>query len=563
MRPEAVKKYQRYVPLELSDRKWPSQQIKEAPRWCSVDLRDGNQALINPMSINQKIQLFKLLVEIGFKEIEVGFPAAADVEFNFLRRLIDDRLIPEDVTIQVLTQARPHLIEKTLEALEGADKAIVHLYNSTSTLQRQVVFSKSKDEIIELAVEGVDLVKSLAAKHQGSLLLEYSPESYTGTEPDYAVKICEAVMQAWDPDSKNPIILNLPATVEMTTPNYYADQIEYFVQNLTNRESAVISLHTHNDRGTGVAATELGLLAGGQRVEGTLFGNGERTGNVDIVTLALNMFTQGINPHLDLHNINRVAEVYEDTTGMEIHSRHPYVGELVYTAFSGSHQDAINKGIQSIKSGEQEHWSVPYLPIDPNDLGRTYDSIIRINSQSGKGGVAYVMEHEFGYRLPKSMQPEFARIIQDYAESKGSEISPEEIYQQFEAEYLELGTSKQLSLVKFRSQTGETDESVTCQVSFQHQGKEVTLKSEGNGPVDACKNALAGEGYFPGMISNYSSHSLSAGSDSKAVTYIQVTVDKKSFYGVGVHPNTQISSIQALFSAINRNLIYNSASSSS
>lgn len=550
MRQESVDKYKRYIPLTLNERRWPNNIIKEAPTWCSVDLRDGNQALIDPMSIDQKLELFKLLVEIGFKEIEVGFPAAADVEFNFLRRLVDEDLIPDDVSIQVLTQAREHLIKKTFDSLAGVKKPIVHLYNSTSTLQRKVVFSKSEQEIIDLAVEGVSLVKKLSSHHDGEIKLEYSPESYSGTEPDYAVKICEAVMDCWSPTVDNPIILNLPATVEMTSPNYYADQVEYFVSNLKNRDHAIISLHTHNDRGTGVAATEMGLLAGGQRVEGTLFGNGERTGNVDIVTLALNMFTQGINPRLNFHNINKVAEVYERTTGMHIHQRHPYAGELVYTAFSGSHQDAINKGIQSLKDNPQPTWNVPYLPIDPSDLGRTYDSIIRINSQSGKGGVAYVMENEFGYKMPKTMHPEFARIIQQFAESTGSEISPDQIYEQFQKEYLD--QNGKLQLIKFRSQIQDDEETVSCELSYSLEGNKKELTAVGNGPVDACKSALTDAGQFNGIIQNYASHSLSIGSDSQAVTYIQVSHNEHSAYGVGVHSNTQISSIRALFSAINR-----------
>jgi 2-isopropylmalate synthase len=560
MRQDFVDKYKRYIPLTLDERKWPSNIIQDSPVWCSVDLRDGNQALIDPMTIDQKLELFNLLVEIGFKEIEVGFPAAADVEFNFLRRLVNENLIPGDVSIQVLTQAREHLIKKTFESLEGVKKPIIHLYNSTSTLQRKVVFSKSEQEIIDLAVEGVSLIKSLSSSHDGQVRLEYSPESYSGTEPDFAVKICEAVMDCWSPTLDNSIILNLPATVEMTSPNYYADQVEYFVTNLKNRDKAIISLHTHNDRGTGVAATEMGLLAGGQRVEGTLFGNGERTGNVDIVTLALNMFTQGINPQLNFHDINKVAEIYERTTGMLIHQRHPYVGELVYTAFSGSHQDAINKGIQSLKDNPQPTWSVPYLPIDPSDLGRTYDSIIRINSQSGKGGVAYLMENEFGYKMPKTMHPEFARIIQQFAESTGSEISPSQIYEQFQREYL--SKDGKLQLVKFKSQTQDDDATVICELSYTFEGLNKELTSAGNGPVDACKAALTEAGQFNGTIQNYASHSLSIGSDSQAVTYIQVSYQSYSAYGVGVHSNTQISSIKALFSAINRlNIIVSTESS--
>lgn len=552
MKADYVKKYRPYRPLEYKERTWPDNHITRAPRWCTVDLRDGNQALIYPMNIDEKVKMFNLLVEIGFKEIEVGFPAAADVEFRFLRTLVERNLIPDDVTVQVLTQAREHLIRKTFEALHGVKNAVVHLYNSTSTLQREVVFRKNRDEIKELAVEGVRLVKHLIDEADTNVQLQYSPESFTGTEVDYAVEVCSAVMDVWQPTEENRIILNLPATVEMTTPNIYADQVEYFINKLPDREKAVISLHTHNDRGTGVAATEMGLMAGADRVEGTLFGNGERTGNVDLVTLALNMYSQGVDPELDLHDVNHIMEVYEETTRMSIHPRHPYVGELVYTAFSGSHQDAIHKGMAAYREGERSHWEVPYLPMDPRDIGRTYDSIIRINSQSGKGGVAYVMEHDFGYRLPKTMHPEFAVVIQQLAEEQGGEIKPGDIWHAFEEAYI--NNEGPFKLVSFQSRPAEDNpEMVESELRLDVEGGEVIIAGRGNGPIDSCKNAFYESGLARVRLTHYSQHSLGEGSDSKAAAYIQIVTEKdEKLFGVGVHVNTQRASLMAFISALNR-----------
>lgn len=552
MKKEIVQKYQPYRPIELKDRTWPNRYIEKAPLWCSVDLRDGNQALIYPMNIYEKTDFFKTLIDIGFKHIEVGFPAASEVEFRFLRKIIEEKLIPEDVTIQVLTQAREHLIKRTFESLRGAKRAIVHLYNSTSTLQRDVVFQMDKKGIINLAVEGTKLIKKLKQNLDTEIILEYSPESFTGTEPDFAVEICEKVMEVWEPTQENKIILNLPATVEMTTPNIYADQVEYFIRNIKNRELAIISLHTHNDRGTAVAATELGLLAGADRVEGTLFGNGERTGNVDIITLALNMLTQGVDPELDLSNINHLVEVFERNTRMQVHPRHPYAGELVFTAFSGSHQDAINKGMKAYRERKSQIWAVPYLPIDPQDIGRTYDSIIRINSQSGKGGVAYVMEHDFGCRLPKTMHPEFAAIIQKIAEEQGGEILPEEIYRAFEKEYLNRTYPFQLLHITGGSGDLEAQE-VEVELEVLYGGEKLFLRGKGNGPLDGIRQALVSSGLVNFNIKNYSEHSLSEGSDSKAIAYIQVErMDGATFYGVGISPNISRASVEALFSAVNR-----------
>ncbi|MFA5427972.1 MAG: 2-isopropylmalate synthase [Sulfurimonas sp.] len=465
-------KYRPYPKIDLPNRKWPSNSITKAPKWCSVDLRDGNQALINPMDMNKKLELFALLLKIGFKEIEVGFPSASKVEFDFLRRLVKDNLIPDDVTIQVLVQAREHLIAKTFEALEGVKKATVHLYNSTSSAQRKMVFKKSREEIIALALEGVDLVKKYEKDFKGELFLEYSPESFTGTELEYAAEIANAVTARWGISDKRKVIINLPATVEMATPNIYADQIEWMSNHLDNRENVIISTHTHNDRGTSVAATELALLAGADRVEGTLLSNGERTGNVDIITLALNMTTQGVDSHLDFSNVNEVLDVVERCTEMKTHARHPYVGELVYTAFSGSHQDAINKGLAHRKSNRDAFWEVPYLPIDPEDVGRSYESIIRINSQSGKGGVAYILEKNFGYQLPKAMHPEVGKLVQDVSDKKGQELSAEEILDIFNENYF--NTKEHVSLVDFTlaSLKGISK----CTLTYIYNGQRLYLK---------------------------------------------------------------------------------------
>jgi len=556
MKPSIVQKYRQTVPVRLETRIWPDQHLEAAPRWCSVDLRDGNQALIIPMNLKEKLELFRLLVEIGFKEIEVGFPSASEVEYNFLRTLVEKGMIPDDVTVQVLTQAREHLIEKTFEALHGVKRAILHLYNSTSELQRRVVFRMDRDEIKKLAVDGTKLVRKFADESETEIVFEYSPESFTGTEVDYAVEVCEAVMEAWGPTEQEKMILNLPATVEMTTPNLFADQIEYFVRNLNGRNRTIISIHAHNDRGTAVAASELALLAGGDRIEGTLFGNGERTGNADIVTIALNLFSQGVDPKLDFHDINRIIDIYERCTRMTVHPRHPYAGELVYTAFSGSHQDAINKGMEYRRTNRSQYWEVPYLPIDPDDVGRTYESIIRINSQSGKGGVAYVMEKEFGFQLPKSMHPEFGRVIQEIADRSGNEILPDDILATFRKEYLEITSPYEfVSFITYPD--GENRDDVDCEVEFLKNGETVKLKGRGNGPIDACRHALTEAGLFPFRIENYSEHALGYGSDSQAVAYIQIcgTSGQGCFYGAGMDGSIIRASIRALFSALNRSTL--------
>lgn len=542
-------KYRPYPKIDLPNRKWPSNSITKAPKWCSVDLRDGNQALINPMDMNKKLELFALLLKIGFKEIEVGFPSASKVEFDFLRRLVKDNLIPDDVTIQVLVQAREHLIAKTFEALEGVKKATVHLYNSTSTAQRKMVFQKSREEIIALALEGVDLVKKYEANHNGQIFLEYSPESFTGTELEYAAEIANAVTARWGISDKRKVIINLPATVEMSTPNVYADQIEWMSEHLHNRQNVIISTHTHNDRGTSVAATELALLAGADRVEGTLLSNGERTGNVDIITLALNMTTQGIDSGLDFSNVNEVLNVVERCTEMKTHPRHPYVGELVYTAFSGSHQDAINKGLAHRKSNKDAFWEVPYLPIDPEDVGRSYESIIRINSQSGKGGVAYILEKNFGYQLPKTMHPEIGKLVQDVSDRKGQELSAEEILEIFNDNYFNVKEHISLVEVTLASVKGVSK----CTLTYMYDGEEIVSEGEGNGPVDACKNALMKRYKNDFIINSYYEHSCGHLSSAKAIAYIEIQSDATlSCFGVGADNDIAMASIKALFCALNR-----------
>ena len=542
-------KYRPYPQIDLPSRQWPTKTITNAPAWCSVDLRDGNQALINPMDMNKKLELFRLLLKLGFKEIEVGFPSASKVEFDFLRRLVDDKLIPDDVTVQVLVQAREHLIAKSFEALKGVKKATVHLYNSTSVAQRKIVFSKSKEEIIALALEGVDLIKKYETTHDGEIFLEYSPESFTGTELEFSAEICNAVTARWGIADNRKVIINLPATVEMATPNVYADQIEWMANHLDNRENVIISTHTHNDRGTSIAATELALLAGADRVEGTLLSNGERTGNVDIITLALNMITQGIDSKLDFSDINEVLEVVERCTEMVTHARHPYVGELVYTAFSGSHQDAINKGLAHRKKSEDNFWEVPYLPIDPEDVGRTYESIIRINSQSGKGGIAYILEKNFGFQLPKDMHPEIGKIVQTVTDEKGRELSANEILDIFKDTYF--NAKEHISFVDFTVKS--TNKVSTCNLTYNHNGKEIVASGEGNGPIDACKKALM-KGYKNKFtINSYSELSCGDQSSAKAVAYIEIQTDKTmSCYGVGTDTDIATASIKAMFCALNR-----------
>lgn len=550
-----ITKYRPFPQVDLPDRQWPNRTIAIAPIWCSVDLRDGNQALAIPMSVEQKVEMFRLLVGLGFKEIEVGFPAASQIEFDFLRRLVNDKLIPADVTIQVLVQARDHLIRRTFEALYGVKRAIVHIYNSTSELQRRVVFQASKQEVIEIAVKGVELIKTLVSTVPDTeIMLQYSPESFSATELDFALEICEAVVDVWQPTPQKKMILNLPATVEIATPNVHADQIEWFCRHLRDRESVIISLHTHNDRGAGVAATELGLLAGADRVEGTLFGNGERTGNVDIVTLALNLYTQGVDPCLDFSDITRVRTIYERCTRMKVHERHPYAGDLVFTAFSGSHQDAINKGMNAQDPAPGALWQVPYLPIDPKDVGRTYEAIIRINAQSGKGGVAYVLENEFGIAMPKTMHIEFGKIINDMADARGEELSPHQIYQTFKRTYLE--AAKPFQLEAFRSQThleqGQ-EQGVECVAKIAVDGITHEVTAIGNGPIDAFMVAIKEELVPDFQLVTYAEHSLGHGSEAEAIAYIQIqTPSGATFFGAATDTNIERASIKAILSSLNR-----------
>lgn len=543
-------KYRPYPVMKMKNRKWPDNQITKAPIWCSVDLRDGNQALEKPMNLDQKIKFFKYLVNIGFKEIEVGFPAASETEYLFTRTLIEQNLIPDDVTIQVLTQSREHIINKTFEALKGINKAIVHLYNSTSVLQRDVVFHKEKPEITELAVYGAKLIDSLAEKYgKEHFLFEYSPESFTGTEMDYAAEICNAVLDVWKPSKERKVIINLPSTVEMSMPNIYADEIEYMCSNLKYRENVIVSVHTHNDRGTGIAATELAILAGADRVEGTLFGNGERTGNADILVTALNIFSQGINPELDFSEINNTIKIYENSTGLSVHPRHPYAGELVYTAFSGSHQDAIKKGMSKC-SEHPDLWEVPYLPIDPADVGRSYDPIIRINSQSGKGGVAYILEQNYNLIVPKSMQQDFSSIVTDVSDKNNKELTPKEIYDLFTETYINV--SEPLNLIYYNESSKE-DSIFTVSADITYKGEKKTLEGEGNGIIDAFCKAIEKELNLKFDIVNYSEHSLDYGNKSRAITYMHI-YDKNhnSYFGAGVSSNISKSSLRAIISAINK-----------
>jgi len=552
-----VTKYRAFPQINLPNRQWPNRTIIQAPIWCSVDLRDGNQALAIPMSVEEKLEYFQMLVDIGFKEIEVGFPSASQIEYDFMRRLIEEDRIPDDVTIQVLVQAREHLIRRTFEGLQGAKRAILHLYNSTSPTQRRVVFGMKKAEIVEIAVKATQLVKTLAPTLTGTnLTFQYSPESFSATELPFALEICEAVVDVWQPTPQNRIILNLPATVEMSTPNLHADQIEWFCTHLRDRESVIVSLHAHNDRGTGIGATELGLLAGAERVEGTLFGNGERTGNVDIVTLALNMYTQGVDPQLDFGDIQVIREVYERCTRMEVHPRHPYAGDLVFTAFSGSHQDAINKGMAAQDPTIGALWDIPYLPIDPKDIGRTYEAIIRINAQSGKGGVAYIMEKEFGYKLPKSMHVEFGQVINKLADTLGNELSAGQIQAVFEEHYLNAYTPFKLVSFYQKQRTGvDRAQSIACKADLLIDGKSHTVQGIGNGPINAFMQAMKEELVPDFRLLNYSQHSLQVGSGAEAIAYIQIkTPSDDTFYGAGTDTNIEIASVKALLSALNRAL---------
>ena len=547
-------RYRRVPVVAMETRDWPNKEIEKAPVWCSVDLRDGNQALIEPMVVEEKIEFFNLLVKLGFKEIEIGFPSASQIEYDFLRQLVDRNLIPDDVVVQVLVQCRDHLIERTFESLQGIKQAIVHIYNSTSTLQRDVVFNMERDEIKEIAIHGTELVKKYAAEFPGKIILEYSPESFTGTELDFSLDICEAVLDTWGASKENPVIINLPATVEMNTPNVYADQIEWMHKHFKNREAVILSIHPHNDRGTAVAAAELAMLAGCDRVEGTLFGNGERTGNVDILNIAYNMFSQGINPELNIENVNEIIDVYERCNKIPVHIRHPYAGKLVFTAFSGSHQDAINKGVKAMRDRNQEYWEVPYLPIDPCDVGRVYEPIVRINSQSGKGGVAFIMDTYYGFKLPKGMHKEFADVIQKISEKQG-EVAPEQIMDEFKNCYLDAKEPLHFRRCKV-DDLSETDSAFDTQVTvvYTDLGVEKEFVATGNGPIDAVQRGLQKELGLTIKVLDYSEHALREGSNAQAAAYIHMLdqISKKVTYGVGVSSNITRASIRAIFSAVNR-----------
>lgn len=549
------KRYRKNPVVDYPERKWPNKEIEKAPIWCSVDLRDGNQALIDPMVVSEKIEMFQYLIKLGFKEIEIGFPAASQIEYDFLRQLVERKMIPDQVRVQVLTQCRQELIDRTFESIEGCKEAIVHIYNSTSTLQRDVVFGMSKEEIIDIAVKGTLMVKEKAEKFPGKIILEYSPESFTGTELDFALEICTAVQETWGATKENPMIINLPSTVEMNTPNVYADQIEWMNTHFKNRDSIILSVHPHNDRGTGVASAELAMLAGADRVEGTLFGNGERTGNVDVLNIAYNMFSQGIDPELNIEKVNETIELYERCCKIPIHPRHPYAGKLVFTAFSGSHQDAINKGVKAMKERNNEYWQVPYLPIDPSDIGREYEPIVRINSQSGKGGVAFVMDTYFGFKLPKSMHREFADVIQAISEKQG-EVSPEQIMEAFRKEYLDRKEPIHFRKLRVDDLSDEVKSEFDTRVTvvYTDAGKEKRFEAVGNGPIDAIQRGLWHELDRKIKILDYEEHALQSGSNSQAAAYIHVLDAEtgKVTYGVGVSSNITRASARAIFSAVNR-----------
>ena len=542
-------KYSAFKPIDLENRKWPEKTIKNAPIWCSVDLRDGNQALIEPMGAERKNRMFDLLCNIGFKEIEVGFPSASQTDYDFVRDLIENKKIPSDVKIQVLTQAREDLIKKTFESLKGSSKAIVHFYNSTSTLQRKVVFNQDKNGVKKIATDAAQLIKNLAEENSSTeWTFEYSPESFTGTELDYARDVCDAVVDILKSVSKNKIIINLPATVEMSTPNIYGDQIEWMNKNLKNRNDICLSLHPHNDRGTAVAASEFGLMAGADRVEGTLFGNGERTGNVDVVTIALNMLTQGIDPKLDFSNINSVMREVEYCNQLPVHPRHPYAGDLVFTAFSGSHQDAIKKGFNAIKNSNDPKWEVPYLPIDPADLGRNYEAVVRINSQSGKGGVAFLLEKDHGVSLPRRLQISLSQKIQKLADETGKEISSSQIWEIFEESYL--SPKNNFSYIKHESSS--KDEIHTLELTMNMQNSETLIKGSGNGPFDSFINGLSKKIGMQIKVADYHQTAISSGSDAKAAAYIELEKDGKTFWGVGINPNTTRASFDAIIVGLSK-----------
>ena len=547
-------KYKPSKPVSLNKRTWPSKAIKKPPIWCSVDLRDGNQALVEPMDTSRKLKMFETLVSMGFKEIEIGFPSASDTDFQFCRHLVDNKLVPDDVTVQVLTQAREHLIDKTFEALKGCKSAILHLYNSVSTLQRKVVFKQDRDGVKKIAADGAAMVfERLKHLPDTALTLQYSPESFTGTELDYALDVCETVLDCWKASKQNKVIINLPATVEMSTANIYADQIEWMSNNFTDRDRVILSLHPHNDRGTGVAATELGLMAGADRVEGTLFGNGERTGNVDLVTLGLNMFTQGIDPELDFSDINKLIETAEFCNQLPVHQRHPYAGQLVHTAFSGSHQDAIRKGMEAISKSNDNHWEVPYLPIDPSDIGRTYEAIIRVNSQSGKAGSAWLLEQEHNINIPRGAQIQFSEAVQSIADKTGKEITSDMIWGIFEQEFL---SKSKFSLLKFKSKKISKDENTEfVEATINHNGEKIKISSTGNGPISAFVNAMRDTFKLTFMLNDFGQNTRSSGSTAEAAAYIEIKVpdeNGKSVFGVGIDTSITLAPIKAVISAINR-----------
>lgn len=553
--PGAARKYEHYPQVTLTDRTWPSKQIEKAPVWCSVDLRDGNQALVDPMGHERKARMFGLLIDMGFKEIEVGFPSASQTDFDFARWAITEAGIPQDVSLQVLVQCRPELIKRTFEALEGAHRPIVHFYNSTSELQRRVVFEKDVAGIRQIATDAAKMITDMAASAGGGYRFQYSPESFTGTELDVALDICNAVIEVVKPTPDNKLIINLPSTVEMSTPNIYADRIEWMCRNIDRRDSLIISLHPHNDRGTGIAATELGLMAGADRVEGTLFGNGERTGNVDIVTLALNMYTQGVDPELDCSDITRIRDVYEYSNQLRIPERHPYVGELVYTAFSGSHQDAINKGMKAIQKANKPLWEVPYLPIDPQDVGRTYEAIIRINSQSGKGGIAYVLQADYGLNLPRNLQVEFSQSIQAITDVEGRELPSKRIYEEFLKAYVDQPSAR-LKFVDHRTfPDTEVKGRRVVEAQIVDNGQEITISGVGTGPIDGFVDALAKHIGVELSVVDYSEHSMQRGSNAAAICYMEMEHPDGKLFGVGINTNIVAASLEAVVSAANRILM--------
>jgi len=553
--PAAFNKYRAYPAVDLNDRQWPSKHIEKAPVWCSVDLRDGNQALVDPMGHDRKARMFQLLLDMGFKEIEIGFPSASQTDFDFARWCVEQGNVPADVSLQVLVQCRPELISRTFESLEGATKPIVHFYNSTSELQRRVVFEKDVGGIKQIAVDAAKMITDMAAKAGGDYRFEYSPESFTGTELEVAAEICNAVIEIIKPTADNKLIINLPSTVEMSTPNIYADQIEWMCRNLDNRENLIISLHPHNDRGTGVAAAEFGLMAGADRVEGTLFGNGERTGNVDVVTMALNMFTQGVDPKLDCSDIERMKAVFEYSNQMSIGERHPYVGELVYTAFSGSHQDAINKGMKAIRKANDPHWEVPYLPIDPKDVGRSYEAIIRINSQSGKGGIAYLMQEDYGLTLPRALQVEFREDIQRITDEEGKELPSKAIYDRFIERYVDQPGGR-LQFGDHHTHTDPANKALRIvEAEITDGGANIRIDGRGTGPIDGFVNALSDYLDLEMTVANYSEHSLHHGSNAEAICYMEVETPSGKVFGVGIDANIVAASLKAIVSAANMVLV--------